>query len=151
MLLILAYPGVTDHTHFNELHPIDVFMYAQPLAKKSNPYLCLFLRYSYVDDFNHFGYAWSHPLEMIQQICNFYGSLAHEQKKQFYSSTYSWDGADSLSDITLCMPCLTTPTWSDWVHLLFLEISNHMQNFNFIDHPHWSKGFWTITQEPDFS
>ena len=64
-----------------------------------------------IHSFNHFGHAWPHQLKKTEQICNFYGSLT-TFKNQIYSSTHSWDEADSLFGETLGMPDHTYLKWS---------------------------------------
>ena len=56
------------------------------------------------------------------------------QKNLLYSSTHSWDKADSHFGITLgnALAYLTTRTSNDWMKLLLLSMSNHIQKFNFI-------------------
>ena len=51
--------------------------------EKANLYFSSFLKYFLFVISNHFGHAWKHPLEMIEQIYNFYGSLTKCKKNKF--------------------------------------------------------------------
>lgn len=58
--------------------------------------------------FSHFGNVWPHALEMIEQLCNFQGSMT-TCKKKLSSSNHSLDEPDSLFGITSHIPRNASP------------------------------------------
>ena len=59
----------------------------------------------------------------------------NHRKTQIFTSTHSWDWADSSFRIITffyAQACLITPTWNNWVNSLLLWLSSHKQKFNVI-------------------
>ena len=113
---LLAALSAPDHIHMNDTCTKPIYFY--DIAT------CVF---------HHFGYDWTHVLQMIEQIC--YGSITNcKKKKKLYISTHSPDEARwmlnhiNLTSNKFVRYCsLKNPTF--WLVKMFLNHNSRTRFF----------------------